>query len=342
MKTLLTLIVLILMNLLFQEAQAQISIVHDSDQIEILKKQKKEVVAEEKAKLAEDILAINNQLKDGEITKEAAENKKKKAAELRALNIEDKLDIIDTKIALLQRNHSDKKEVKVMIGYTIFSGKEEVAAETDSVVSRTVSSPYIAFGLNNAIFENDGLNHSPYKIGGSRFFEIGYEFTTSFSEVIRVKYGVAFQFNGLKPDDNLYFVQDGEQTYLTKYPKNLSKSKLRNDNLVLPVHVEFGQSKIVRGNQKTYHSTENEFKFGLGGYFGLNINTVQKLKYKVDGHREKSKLKKSYNTTNFIYGLSAYIGYDYYSLYLKYDLNPIFTDNPIAEHNVSMGVRLAF
>ncbi|HET8838965.1 MAG TPA: hypothetical protein VFM82_08255, partial [Flavobacteriaceae bacterium] len=258
-------------------------------------------------------------------------------------DIEDKLNIIDSRIALLEREEGDDKDIRVVIGYN-FLNKKEKETETNSghsTPTRTTSSPFIAFGLNNAVPENGSLNDSPYKIGGSRFFEIGYEFTTNLSSFMRVKYGLAFQFNGLKPDNNQFFVQDGEQTYLAEYPLQLNKSKFRNDNIVLPLHFEFGKSEI-KGGKNGYYSTEDHFKIGIGGYAGLNLNSVQKLKYEENGHKQKSKLKKNYNTTNFIYGLSAYIGYNWYALYVKYDLNPIFTDNLVEEHNVSIGVRLAF
>jgi len=36
----------------------------------------------------------------------------------------------------------------------------------------------LAFGLNNAIVEGESFDDSPYKIGGSRFFEIGWAWKT--------------------------------------------------------------------------------------------------------------------------------------------------------------------
>ncbi|KKK42126.1 hypothetical protein LCGC14_2286880, partial [marine sediment metagenome] len=64
-----------------------------------------------------------------------------------------------------------------------------------------------------------------------------------------------------------------------------------------------------------------------------------KLKYKIDGDKVKDKLKRDYNTSNLIYGLSAYAGFDSVLLYVKYDLNPIFQDASVEQHNVSLGLR---
>src|SRR5690606_28234782 len=137
------------------------------------------------------------------------EKRKQEAAKKRAMNIEDRQDIIDSKIALLERN--EEKDNYFSIDFLM--GKKE----KDSLKSnpkRTESGLTLAFGFNNTIGENRSLDDSPYKIGGSRFFEIGYEFTTRLTNFMGVSYGLSFQFNGLKPEDNLYFVEEGEQTLL--------------------------------------------------------------------------------------------------------------------------------
>jgi hypothetical protein len=67
------------------------------------------------------------------------------------------------------------------------------------------------------------------------------------------------------------------------------------------------------------------------------------LKYEDEfGDDVKQKTKKDYNVSNFIYGVSAYIGYKETSLYVKYDLNPLFQDNLVKQNNVSLGVRWDF
>ncbi len=51
------------------------------------------------------------------------------------------------------------------------------------------------------------------------------------------------------------------------------------DNLVFPVHFEFGPSKKVESPRSVWFSTHNKFKIGLGGYAGVNLGERQKLKY---------------------------------------------------------------
>lgn len=305
----------------------------------------------EKDKLREEVEEINERLENNEITATEAADLKKKAAEKRALNIQNQMNIIDENIALLKRNvkvvekkGQDEQEIDkyyTSLEFLKYEEGDEVDDDYDSIPKRTYSNLFVAFGLNNALIENQSLDDSPYKIGGSRFFEIGYEFETVLSKngFFRIKYGLAFQFNGLKADDNQYFVEDGDQTVLEEFQYPVDKAKLRMDNLVFPVHFVFGPSTITYDKKRAHYNTDH-FKVGLGGYAGVNLNTIQKLKYEENGKDRKDKLSQSYNTNNFIYGLSAFIGYDNIGLYVKYDVNTIFKDNPVDQNNISVGLRV--
>ena len=111
------------------------------------------------------------------------------------------------------------------------------------------------------------------------------------------------------------------------------------DNLVFPVHFEFGPSRIRETENSIRYSLKNQFRIGLGGYGGFNLGTRQKLKYEANGDPIKEKLKRDYNTSDLIYGLSAYFGFDGILLYAKYDLNPIFKDAIVEQNNISLGLR---
>jgi len=208
----------------------------------------------------------------------------------------------------------------------------------------TKSDLFIAFGLNNVIVDGGGINDSPIKIGGSRFFEIGYQFSTRLraDNFLRLNYAFSFQFNGLKPDDNQYFVDNGETTDLQDFVVqgqviNPKKSKFRQDNLIFPVHLQFNTSKRGFDGEQNYYS--DRFNFGIGGFVGLNLNNIQKMKYDFMGDSEKDKLKGSYNTNNFLYGLSAYAGFGDLTLYMTHNLNPLFKNNPVDWRNIQLGLR---
>ena len=108
---------------------------------------------------------------------------------------------------------------------------------------------------------------------------------------------------------------------------------------MIPIHFEFGPSKKIEKEGYFRYSTHNQLKVGLGGYAGLKLGSRQKLKFEDAGEDVKQKLEGSYNTNNFVYGISGYIGFGDISVYAKYDLNTIFKNNPVEQRNVSLGLR---
>ncbi|MDX1544237.1 MAG: hypothetical protein R3214_09850 [Christiangramia sp.] len=308
---------------------------------EILESKRQEIVQDEKGKLKKKVEVINSRLEKGEITAKEAEEQKKEAAELHAKNIENRIAIMENKMELEERNRETKAYVGIGDDGKVITIKinEDREKQYDK---RTTSDLVIAAGFNNALEDGQSLNDSDFKIGGSRFFEIGWAWKTRVfdkSNWLRLKYGVSFQFNGLKPTDNRYFVTEGDETFLEEYDLDLDKSKFRMDNLVVPVHFEFGPSSKNESKNYVRYSTRGKFKIGLGGYAGFNIGERQKLKYKLEGDKQKDKLKEDYNTNDFVYGLSGYMGWGWATLYAKYDLNPIFKEPNVELNNISIGLR---
>lgn len=321
-----------------QEDQTQ-----KNDTLIQLVREKDRVILEEKEALRKKVEEINLQLENKEISKEEAGDLKKQAAEKHALNIENRTAIIDNQIALLERN--DEEDLKIRgsrFELRIFDNDEKADIKEIKYDKRTKMGMVLTAGFNNVITEGESFDDTDFEIGGSRFFEIGLGWTTRVldnSNWVRFKYGFAFQFNGLKPTKNRYFIEEGNQTVLEKFPVALNKSKFRMDNLVIPLHFEFGPSKKVEHTNYLRYSTSKKFRFGVGGYGGLNLGSRQKLKYKEEGSRQKDKLK-GYETSKLIYGVSGYVGWGSLSVYMKYDLNPIFKNNDIRQNNISLGIRL--
>ncbi|WP_343911795.1 hypothetical protein [Aquimarina litoralis] len=352
MRTLIMFVVITTMTLNAQFLMAQES--ENADKIEELKKEKEDIVLSEKEQLKKGVEEINERLVKGEITTDEAQDLKESLAKKHALNIENRLAIVDNQIALLERNNasylSDKTKLSIGFGARdhddgdILFGinVKNTKKAKKKYDKRTYSDLVVAFGLNNAIVEDQSLDDSDYKIAGSRFFEIGLAWKTRVfknSNFMRIKYGISYQSNGLKPTDNRYFVENGDQTELEEFRVELDKSKFRMDNIVVPVHFEFGPSRRIETDERLRFSTMKKFRIGLGGYAGANISTRQKLKYKENGERVKDKIKRDYNTNDLIYGLSGYFGFGDMSLYAKYDLSPIFENAAVDQRNVSLGLR---
>lgn len=319
-------------------------------EIQLLEAMKERVISEEKDALKSEVEAINQRLDKGSISEAESNEFKQKSAERHALNIENRLAILENKIALLERNDDvtviteDEGRFVLRISSDnddepfIFIGKSNKERKYDR---RTTSDFVLAVGFNNVITD-DGLGDDDYKLAGSRFAEIGWAWKTRVFEEsnwLRIKYGLSFQFNGLKPTNNRYFVDNGSQTSLETFRVDLKKSKFRLDNLVVPVHFEFGPSKKIEKENYFRYSTHDQIKIGLGGYAGIKLGSRQKLRYKEMGQTVELKEKGDFNTNNFIYGVSAYLGWHDTAIYVKYDLNTIFKENPVEQRNISLGLR---
>ncbi len=309
-----------------------------TEQLEQLKEQ---IIADEKAVLKQSLEAIALQLENREISSAQADSLREEAAKKHALNIENRLVIAENEIQWQLRNEEEFTEES---GKSMDSEREK-EEECEIRDDRSSFQMVVAAGFNNALEDGQSLNNLDFKLAGSRFLELGVAWTTRVfedSNWLRFRYGVSFQFNGLKPTENRYFVEVGNLTTLEVYPLDLEKSKFKMDNLVLPLHFEFGPSNKSETDDGTWFYTGKKIKIGVGGFVGVNIGERQKLRYKENGDNVKRKLKGDFNTNDLIYGLSSYIGWGNTSIYAKYDLNPIFKDPNVELNNISLGVRFDF
>ena len=358
MNTITRLVVYAIISLTFATTQAQekeadsIKKTSVDYKIKALEELKIKIEKEERDLLKAEIEVINERLDAKQITAAEAEDLKKKAAEKRAANIENRLTIIENKIALLRRNEPDylvKDDEGAYFSISFGEDDEEWQAirlgkksKPKKYDRRTKSDVVFAFGFNNTVSEERSLDDSPYKLGGSGFLELGLAWKTRIfdnTNFWRLKYGFSFQWNKLNIKNNQSFVNDEGNISLQEFPVDLKKAKLRTTNLVFPVHLEFGPSKKIEKENYFRYSTVNKFKMGLGGYAGLNIGSMQKLKYKEDGDRVKDKQRGDFEVNEFVYGLSGYISWGSMALYAKYDLNPLFKDQAFDQNNISVGLR---
>jgi len=321
------------------------------EQIQKLIARKKQIENEEREFLKSDIEAINRKLDAKKITASEAEKLKKEAARTHAANIANRLAIIDNKIELIERNPYTNIDFDFEEGKLLFEfGRDGVRfnltkpgkRKPPKYDIRTKNKLLLAVGLNNTLIDGQSLEDSPYTIAGSRFFELGWLWETRLfknSHFTRINYGFSFQWNKLDIKNDQFFVQEGNVTTLQDFPGELNRAKFRVANLVFPVHFEFGPYKKKDYKNRIRYNTWDQFKVGIGGYGGFRLGSRQKLRFKEDGNRVKQKQKRNFNTSNFVYGLSAYVGIGNIALYCKYDLNPLFKNQAVDQNNISLGVR---
>ena len=321
------------------------------------------ITKEEKAALKAEIESVNNELEIGTITKEQADEKKMKLAETRSKNIETRVgqaqeelkDLVKQKVdgkfnpdnqimingknyevtcTILDSTYIDVKGIKRNYIY-----KKKIRNE-----KRTTSQFVFAAGVNNLV-TNGSVANSDYRYWGSHFYEWGLTYNTRLfknDNLLHLKYGVSLMYNNLRPTDNRLFVVNGNQTNLETSTVNLKDSRFRNVYLTVPLHLEFDFTKTKEKDSKKVFRTHKSVRLGIGGYAGLRVKSKQKLCFEIDGNEFSTKEKGNFNVNDFIYGVSTYIGYKETSLYLKYDLNPLFKDNAVKQNNISLGVRFDF
>lgn len=316
---------------------------------------KESIRSEERDALKIEVEEINKRILNKDITYDEAENLKEKAAKKRALNIENRIVILENKIALHERNDTNFKiednTKRIKFGITLgeidnFTGVSYTKSKKSEAVKydiRTSNDLVMAFGLNNAIIDGQSLSDSPYKIGGSGFVELGWNWKTRLGKSgnsPRLKYGFMFQWNKYELKDNKILVQNGNTNTLETFSSDLKQSEFRNTNLVFPLYFEFGPMKTIKKKDRVRYINNGKFKFGIGAYGGLNLGSQLKLRYKEDGDRVKQKIRRDFNVSNFVYGLGTYVGVGDMSLYAKYDLSETFKNQAIKQNNISLGLRV--
>lgn len=320
------------------------------EQIRVQKEEKSAAALAEIEALKEEIKVINRQIQKG-MPQRIADSLKHERSVAR-------LKAYKQKVALLgtgkEKKHSSasrvEQEFRVGIPPVITIRKNDTYYSSSLSIGLVVS-----FGFNTLLTAGERLQDSPYNFIGSRFFELGWAWAKPLQqgkEKIHLKYGLSFMVNGYKLKDNKYFIKENDLVSLVPFSAPLTKSKLTITQLVLPVHLHFGG--IEKYAERTGEGWPVELKmrprnhfqsiqFGLGGYAGINIRNVHKLKYREDGRRKKIKYKDHLNINQFVVGLSGYLslGRDFY-LYSKYELTPIFREQSPKSNHLALGLRMNF
>jgi hypothetical protein len=314
------------------------------------------ITKEEKAALKIEIEAVNKELEAGTLTKEQADSKKMILAETRSKNIETRIgqaqdelkDLVQQKVDGKIQEQFEHDKIVISFSKSKYKNTEKYKKWKDSIANaserRTTSQFVFAAGVNNLVTKGAVAN-SDYRYWGSHFYEWGVSWNTRLfknDNLVHLKYGMSLMYNNLRPTESRYFVVNGNQTDLEVSPIHLEDSRFRNVYIAVPLHLEFDFTKAKDKDGKKIFRTHESVRFGIGGYAGVRVKSKQILEFEEGNRDVIQKTKGNFNANDFIYGVSTYIGYKETSLYLKYDLNPLFKDNAIKQNNISLGVRFDF
>jgi hypothetical protein len=329
----------------------------------------KKITSDEKSALKVEVDSLDNEIAKGVISKEKGDELKLKKAEIRATNIEKKISIEEEKLNQLVQDKVDGKiedeninkkgTTYFVIGSSndsihknsteinfpsmkVYNGKED---KENRHYKRTTTQFVFATGVNNLVTDKQVAN-SDFKYFGSHFYEWGLTANTRIlkeDNLLHFKYGMSLMYNNLRATDDRYFVKNGAQTDLVISTVHLSESRFRNVYVMVPLHLEFDFTKKEIRDNATYFKTHESVRVGLGGYAGFRVKSKQILHFDdaIENDVEQ-KTKGNYNVNDFNYGLSTYVGYKATSLYLKYDLQPLFENNVVDQNNISLGLRFDF
>ncbi len=310
------------------------------------------ITNEEKANLKNEVEEVNLQLEKGTITKEQAQTRKKQLAEARATIIENRIAVAQLELKDLVQKQVDGKIVendtlihgRYSLAFPSLKVKDKTKDQNQLGENRTTTQLVYAAGHNNLV-TNGAVANSDFKYNASGFFEWGLSFNTRIfktNNIYHFKYGLTGVYNTLKASENRYFVDTNGQTNLATYPTDLCQkyTYFKNVFVTIPLYLEFDFSKkqFDKNNNRIF-KIEKGFRFGVGGFVGYNTNSKQFLSYEVNGYRIDERQKGNWNVPDWNYGLSTYVGYKQASLYLKYDLNPMFKNNTVKQNNISLGIR---
>ncbi len=306
----------------------------------------KTIAEEEKRALKAEVEALDKAVELGKMTKEEAATSKAKIAEERAKNIETKIaaqekalrDLVNGNVNEEESNDSLKKN-----SFSLSGGFKSKNYDKNKSENRTTSQFVFAAGYNNLVTNNMVAN-SQFGYGRSGFYEWGVTWNTRLtnnSNLLHLKYGAGFMYNQLHATDNRIFADINNQTVLVNasMETKAKRTYFKNVYFVVPLHLEFDFSKTKMVDDKKVFKSHTGARFGIGGFVGVNSNSKQFIEYEQNGYKFKEKQKGDFNVNDFTYGVSTYIGYRSTSLYLKYDLNPIFKNNPVDQNNISLGIR---
>ncbi len=298
---------------------------------------KKQAVRDrEKYKLKTRVKAIEDRLKAGEITPEQANALKKEAAIKRAHNIEDKLDLIDLNISLIERNQDSTDNTMAYINVGNLLTRKKVPI--DSVPALTHGSWGILLGYGS-LASKTGKSEV---LGGGFTFGTYVHLNTVLSRENprwHLDYGVDMEASFLSVKGNNILVDQQDKTIVQKFPHALEKSRFSVLNIIFPVHLEYGKSPIKYNEERAYYDSR-QWRVGLGGFAGFKAYSTLDYEYDLNGKFDKVSHHRSYNTDNFLYGISVYLRYHGIRVYGRYYLNELFKSAELNGHIIVAGVAL--
>lgn len=190
--------------------------------------------------------------------------------------------------------------------------------------------------LENGSNPSDENKNYGLSVGRSRFISLGSYGSMAIGKTtspLSLRFGLEFSWYNFMFENNTYIVEGNTgvefQDYENDFTETLSKSKLTVPYINIPLMLKLETKD--KQNRTAFH-------MGLGGYVGYRIGGHRKIKTS-DG--DKSRKHDNFYLNSWRYGVETHFGFRDLTLFVKYDLNELFTTDNGPKLNVfAFGIRL--
>ncbi|WP_124980298.1 hypothetical protein [Nonlabens xiamenensis] len=312
-------------------------------EIEALERQKALYESNQRTDLAEKIVKINERLKqDANYSAAMADADKKALAAEYAQRIQTHNEMID---GLIEFTKIRKKEGERNSNITVTMGNGfniELEANQRKLQKeiKTTSGFSLGFGYN--FMNGDQLGIDDFSYGNNNYVSFGIQYQTALStnQKLRFNYGLMYQSHGAELNGGRIFSPNTDDTQITSIGFAVDKAKFRQDQLIVPLQLEFGGTdKKEYDDGRVRYQQGDHWKAGIGGFVGVNMSSRLKLKYEENGREIKNTIVDAFENEVLVYGLDAYIGKGSTTLFGRMNLNNVFQSGSVDAQYVSFGIR---
>lgn len=328
----------------FTQAQNEISkdSISMNARIADLIKEKDQNISNEKSALKYTIEAINKKLDKKKITIEKAAELKEAATVRTALNIKyyEQYAALEEEYVRKNGKFSDEGGSMLEIGTKKFIGDRNRNRDREYQAYQNTHSGF-TFGLAYNFMNGDNLDINDFSYPNNNYFSLGFQWKTRLDQnnIFRLTYGIEYQSHGTELNGNRFITQ-GDQAQVVGIGFNAKKAKFRQDQLVVPFHIEIGGSERTEYEDGRVRFNEyDKFKFGIGGFAGVNMSSRLKLKYELDGREIKETRINNFDNEVFVYGVDAYVGFESWTFFGRMNLNKVFKSGSVDAQYVAFGIR---
>lgn len=292
------------------------------------------IIQEEKKLMEEELVVLQNKNLD----KTEFDKEKAKIADRYSEKIDQRIEELGFDLdAVIQ------KQVKYSLLSSDVTSNEEMKAKLLKKFrpARSVTG-YFSYGIMT-LTNNLPDNELDKNIGYANNLEFGLKFHYQFTRTSpwALTSGLGFSWRTLRTDNDMVFAKNTDNgIYLSQYPGNVNKNKLRTGYIMVPLGIQYNFSNVKdAGMDIKYRNCYEGFKVGANVYGGVQMSTNNIIK----GNEGELRNRGNYQVNPLVYGAQFTVSYDNISLFVKKDFSNYFKDSYFSNDKaLTFGVSIGF